>query len=396
MRGVGAYADDGGGCRRDREYHSPVRTNVTRKSFPFRLDRASASSFRRQLAEGVREAIRTGYYKSADVLPSLSQGVAELGVSDIVVRGAYRTLAAEGLVVPRKGIGSIVRPPKTPIWSGHVLCVMMDFDFNVSQCGIVGSLRDCLTANGYSFSQVLCLTARDGKQDLAGLETALCRPLDFAVLVAANDEIERRLSRSGIPFAVVGRRADDILPGCIGGIEVSKVRGLRRLVAKCCTRGIRRVEIVCCKRISPEADLLMAELTARGIDVAIGWVKDLWGVERVEAAERTGYEFVRRNLRKRLPRWPDLYYVSDDYVARGMLQAFAAFGVRVPEDMRFVCSACAGFHPVFGAKRVAVLESAPYRYGAEIARRVLGWLTDHRPFTSAPLEHTFVEGDTFP
>ena len=369
---------------------------MTRKPLPFRLDRASTDNFRRQLAEGVREAIRMGYYKSADILPSLSQAVAELGVSDIVVRGAYRALAAEGLVVPRKGVGCVVRPPKTPIWRGHVLCVMTDFDFNVSQCGIVGSLRDCLTANGYSFSQILCLTARDRKQNLAGLETALCRPFDFAVLVAANDEIERRLSRSDIPFAVVGRRADDLLPGCVGGIESSDARAFRKLVTKCCTRGVQRVEIVCCKRISPEADRLMAQLTARGIDVTIGWVRDLWGVERVESAERTGYEFVRRNLRKRSSRWPDLYYVSDDYVARGMLQALAAFGVRVPEDVRFVCSACAGFRPIFGAKSVAVLESAPYRRGAEVARRVLGWLTARRPFPSAPLERTFVEGDTFP
>ena len=114
----------------------------SRKPLPFKLDRASPNSFKRQLVEGLREAIRISYYRAGDSLPSLSQAVGELGVSDIVVRGAYRTLSAEGLVVSRKGLGSVVRPSRTPVWRGHVLCVTTDFDFSIVQCGIVEKLRE--------------------------------------------------------------------------------------------------------------------------------------------------------------------------------------------------------------------------------------------------------------
>ena len=121
---------------------------MTKKPLPFKLDRASSDSFRRQLVEGVREAIRAGYYKAGDVLPSLGETVAALKVSDIVVRGAYRTLAAEGLIVSRKGYGSVVHPPKTPIWRGRVLCVSTDFDFSLLQCATVERLRAHCLRNG--------------------------------------------------------------------------------------------------------------------------------------------------------------------------------------------------------------------------------------------------------
>lgn len=211
-------------------------------------------SYKSQLCTGLREAIRAGYYQLGDLLPSLGAAAAALGVSDIVVRGAYRTLSGEGLLVPRKGVGCFVRPPKKPIWRGHVLCVMTDYDFNVSQSGVIGSLRERLTENGYLFSQVLVLKERDGQLNLAELETALRRPLDFAVLVTPDAEVERILSAKGLPFAVIGRRTDEALPGCVGGVQDSCARALRTLADKCCTRGIRRVEIVCSQRLSAETE----------------------------------------------------------------------------------------------------------------------------------------------
>lgn len=140
----------------------------------------------------------------------------------------------------------------------------------------------------------------------------------------------------------------------------------------------------------------MALLEQRGINVTAGWVPNRFGVVRTEAAEQTGYAFVRRNLRRRHVAWPDLYYVGDDHVARGMLMAFAEQGVHVPEHVRLVCRTSAGFRPFFGRASVAAIEGSPYRRGAEIARRILDWLVARRPFPSSPIESVFVEGETFP
>ena len=368
---------------------------MTKKPFPFKLDRASSDSFRHQLVEGVREAIRAGYYRAGDVLPSLGEAVAALKVSDIVVRGAYRTLAAEGLIVSRKGYGSVVHPPKTPIWRGRVLCVATDFDFSLLQCATVERLRAHCLRNGYQFAQATARTNRRGKVDFGELDSALRRPVDFILLTQSKDEIERRLSQTGIPFAVVGRRAGDLPQGCVGRVPLSEEKAVGRFVAKCRRRKVRRVEIVCCERISPFADDLMRRLEGQDVTATIGWVPTVWGAERVETAERSGFDFVRRNLRKRKAVWPDLYYVCDDHVARGMLMAFATFGVRVPEEVRFVCNAMTGFCPIF-PKSVAAIVSKPYPNGDEIARRVLDWLTKRRPFPASPVESVFAEGETFP
>ena len=366
-----------------------------RKRLPFKLDRASSDCYKLQLVEGLREAIRIGYYKAGDMLPSLRQAASELGVSDIVVRGAYRTLSAEGLSVSRKGQGSVIHPPKTPIWRGHVLCLTTDFDFSLCQCGIVEKLRERLTRNGYLFSQVPVLTAKDGTVDFRGLERAILRPVDFIFLTKSQREIERRISASGIPFAVYGRDPVSLPEGCVGCVPTSSKKAISLFVARCCTRKIQRVEIVCCKKINAFAESLLRNLEDAGVEVTARWVRNLWGVERVEDAERSGYDFVRRNCSRKSYRWPDLYYVCDDHVAKGMLMAFAELGVCVPEEVRFTCSATAGFRPIFN-RNVSVILTAPYRVGEEVARRVLGWLSQRRPFPATPIELTFDVGETFP
>lgn len=368
---------------------------MTKKPLPFDLDKSSVDSFKHQLAKGLREAIRVGYYRPGDLLPSLGESAATLKVSDIVVRGAYRMLATEGLIVSRKGYGSVVHPPKTPIWRGLVLCVSTDFGFNLQETGIVERLRTHCVRHGYQFAQATVLINRRGKADFTELDTVLLQPVDFVLMARSDARIERRLSQTGIPFAVVGGRAGDLPRGCVGRVPVSEEKAIGRFVARCRTQKVRHVEIVCCQRICAFAKHLMELLERQGVKTTIGWVSDVWGVGRVDVAERSGFSFVRRNVRKRKAVWPDLYYVCDDHVAQGMLMAFATFGIRVPEQVMFVCNAIAGFRPMF-SKAVASVVISPYSDGDEIARRVLAWLTERRPFSATPVESVYVDGETFP
>ena len=146
---------------------------------PFSIDRAAHESLTNQLTTGFRESIRIGYYRAGDVLPSVNLIALKLGVSEIVVRGAFRRLIDEGLLSSRSKIGHTVRTPEKPLWKGHVLCVMTDHDINPQLCVIVESIRRALSMKGYLFSQVTVLTDVKGPVDFSALDVALTRPLDF-------------------------------------------------------------------------------------------------------------------------------------------------------------------------------------------------------------------------
>ncbi|MBR4893967.1 MAG: winged helix-turn-helix transcriptional regulator, partial [Kiritimatiellae bacterium] len=171
---------------------------------PFSIDRAAHESLTNQLTTGFRESIRIGYYRAGDVLPSVNLIALQLGVSEIVVRGAFRRLVDEGLLSSRRKIGHTVRTLEKPLWKGHVRCVMTDLDINPQLCVIVEGIRRALSMKGYLFSQVTVLTDVKGPLDFSALDVALSRPLDFAVTVFRNHDIEKRLSAAGIPFAVIG------------------------------------------------------------------------------------------------------------------------------------------------------------------------------------------------
>ena len=367
---------------------------MERAVLPFGLDRASKDSLKDQLVEGIREAVRMGFYRSGDLLPSLNRMAGELGVSEIVVRSAYRRLASEGLIVSRPRIGSVIHPPKTPIWRGHVLCVMKDFDFNPLQAGLVGQLREQLGRNGFLFSQATAMYSKSGKFDCTSLASAFKRPVDLVVVTQGGRDIEEWLSAGRIPFVVVGGDGD-LLPGCVARVCMSYGAAYRKFAAKCRKRGLSNIEIVEFGRPPHSADALSRALAASGLDATVRKVKCAWGPRRVEIAERTGFDFVERCLSRRSFRFPDIYFATDDHLARGMLAAFMAHGVDIPKDVRFACLACCGFRPLY-VKSLSTVECDPYERGEDVANRILAWLTEHRPISRAVVECRFVEGETFP
>src|SRR5437588_3585213 len=68
-----------------------------------------------QIADALRNKIRSGELAPGDALPSLSQLMAEFGVSNTVVRSAMQILRSEGLVVGQQGKGVYVREPGGPL-----------------------------------------------------------------------------------------------------------------------------------------------------------------------------------------------------------------------------------------------------------------------------------------
>jgi GntR family transcriptional regulator len=74
----------------------------------FRLDRRSGVTPYLQLVQQVRHAVRLGWLREGDQLPTAKEVVAALGINQNTVHKAYRELEHDGVVVSRPGVGTFV------------------------------------------------------------------------------------------------------------------------------------------------------------------------------------------------------------------------------------------------------------------------------------------------
>jgi GntR family transcriptional regulator len=75
----------------------------------FYLDQRSGVSPYMQLVQQVKHALRLGYLKEGDQLPTMRMVVSRLAINPNTVFKAYRELEYEGLVESRPGQGTFVR-----------------------------------------------------------------------------------------------------------------------------------------------------------------------------------------------------------------------------------------------------------------------------------------------
>jgi GntR family transcriptional regulator len=108
-----------------------------------------------QLADALRAEIQEGLRRPGSQLPTESEFQHDYGVSRTTIRAALATLAAEGLVVTRKGFGSYVRdrPPLRRISSthrhaSHRVSGKPEFDTEAIAQGQVPSRRMLMTGRG--------------------------------------------------------------------------------------------------------------------------------------------------------------------------------------------------------------------------------------------------------
>ena len=83
-------------------------TSSTAPELLVELDRTAAEPLHRQLADGLRNAIRTGRLAPHARMPSTRVLAADLGVSRRLVVDAYSQLVAEGFLLSRHGSGTRV------------------------------------------------------------------------------------------------------------------------------------------------------------------------------------------------------------------------------------------------------------------------------------------------
>lgn len=72
------------------------------------LDQTNPSPLYEQVARQMKQRILAGELTTGAPLPSIRQLAAQLVISVITIKRAYQELEAEGLIVTRPGVGSVV------------------------------------------------------------------------------------------------------------------------------------------------------------------------------------------------------------------------------------------------------------------------------------------------
>ena len=366
-----------------------MRNKTAYKKPPFELDRTRHGDLARQIADGLRTAIETGYYRPGDVLPPVRDLGEILGVSMGIAVQAVTMIREESLISPRPRVGSVVCSKDRPLWKGHIVIVVPPGQGNPFDNMVHAAVRDALTEAGYLVTPATVARVGQGNSfDFALLETVLRQQTDLVVQLHDKEPIAKWLSKCGVPFV---RFAEDCVspPGCVGVVRRDFARALPDFAAHCREAGVRSVLQV--------ADALSADATdilrRNGISVS---------TLRTPAALRNGKGFffatwAAETFAKRLAKgrgWlPDLLFFLNDHLANGALLALGAAGVSIPDDVRVVTWANRDYGPAY-FKPLTRMEMDNAAVGATLADCILKYFKTGK-FPSDPvIGPTYVRGET--
>ncbi|HEX4204721.1 MAG TPA: GntR family transcriptional regulator [Ktedonobacteraceae bacterium] len=82
--------------------------DTEKQTIEFYLDHRSGVSPYLQLVQQVKQALRLGFLKEGDQLPTMRMVVSRLAINPNTVFKAYRELEHEGLIESRPGLGTFV------------------------------------------------------------------------------------------------------------------------------------------------------------------------------------------------------------------------------------------------------------------------------------------------
>ena len=357
------------------------------KPIPFKLDRNNRVNLPEQLANGFRMAIRNGYYKQGERLPSFAEIVKELGVSIRAPRDAMKILIDENVVRSRPRIGCEVMARGEKVWKGRILgvmCAAYEGSYYISI--LVGAIRKAIIAAGYSFIPVTIDRQRNGKPDFSQLDAMMKEPVDFVIAVHPDDHIAKRIVRYGVPALA---HVDVQKAAGLDTVRLFNIRDMIEVAKKVRPSGIRKVLLAEYAEMPFVADVLVKH----GVEVERLKVKPKEGFGYLEDIKRKALIAMRERLagRKDLP---DLILFTDDFVAFGGLMALVELQIRVPQDVKVLTMANKGFAPVFPVSLAQVVID-PQANGAAIADAALARLEGRRSTLPLP-KPVFVPGDSLP
>lgn len=330
-----------------------------------------------------------------DRLPTREEIARHFNVSLRVPRMAYRRLRAEGVVITRTRLGCVIaRPIGSKRWRGVVLYVRHEVDIYSYTGSIVESeVRKQIESSGYLMLVVGIRQKAANSFDFSAVERCCDFDVALAIVTCTHSAVRRWFSRHHVPYVIFGGERG--VDGCVGTILAKDDRMAREaFVAQCTARGIGRVVQVCF--LYPGALNLKPMLEESGIACDIWKIHPIPGLPHLDGIVQSSAKAFLRRFEKEGRSWlPDLLLFTDDYVASGALAAFAARGVRAPEDVRLVTLVNEGCRIPY-ARRLSAFVHDPRKLALRILRPALAYLVSRKTPIRAPQYMTYEVGETFP
>ena len=166
--------------------------------------------------------------------------------------------------------------------------------------------------------------------------------------------------------------------------------------AHCREASVRNVSLVYCNHKYSMVAAVEEALSSAGMAVTDIRISADAGDSRLQNVACAGAKAARRIMCPAKGRVaPDLIFVADDFLAIGMLASAVRLGVRIPEDVRFVCMVNEGNRPYF-TKSLACLSFDAVACGRMVADILVEHLKLGRPIPSRAFQSTYQRGATFP
>lgn len=356
------------------------------------VDPNRPESLTAQVAQTLREMIRGGVLAVGASLPSRAALSRSFKVSECVVRAALRDLAADRLVAGKPRRGHVVLAVPREDRPRLVLDVSTE---NLGSFSSRISTVECARAIFKSGNRVLpVVLGADARETpyLSPLQEALRQRPDLVVVRVSSSRravVTGLLASCGCPYATLtlGNRARS--PGRFAGNLCHNVDdAISDMVAACVRMGVRsalQVDFGVDTYVRADPAFAHVGVFVERLSVPLSVnasLDDIAEAARVVTERRVAHGTL-----------PDVVYVSDDYLAQGVCEAFRRRGIACPRDTRLVVYANKG-SGLFPFGDLARIEFDPYEDGREIARCLLAWL---RTGTLGRYDnpHRFVTGRSF-
>ena len=368
---------------------------------PFQVDHKLRVDIETQVTDGIRQAILSGFYKPGDFLPKTVDLTRGLHVSIRATKAAYRTLKREGLISPRRRLGTVVVGPKADVFHGRVVIVNQNSNPFYSDAVTNEVLTRRLNAAGYVVVSVsaIPLGGRGGdpakdRFDVRQLNAALRQSTSLAVIMGTVPPLERAVAATGTPYFVTGKPhfATDMgkpgTPGCIGSASVGIGSALPDVLERLRERNVRSLVQIGIR----QTDLMDSKAlqdVCESYDEWTGWPKRL-KYSKQEDIVRASCEFFRERYRTKAD-LPDAFLFTDDYLARGALMALLAAGIRTGRDVLFITLANKGTRPLH-LDPIDFILCDPAHDADTIADALVAYLDNGVAPGTITLANTFVAG----
>ena len=361
---------------------------------PFGIEANDARSLTAQVADGIRSAIFSGFWKHGDTLPTRAELTRALGVSDNVVRAAMSRISAEGLVRTRPHVGSVVLRKSSARLNRRAMIIVSEgngaysdsvflsaIDRRLRRVGIVCEHGNVYGDIGYR------------SKDYAALEMDIGNRPDIVIAHGVwSNSTARKLDSYGVPYVLVGGASRfGRHKNCLARIPVDWSPAVEDFADDCARN---RVTSVCClgfggdEWLDPEP-----ALTSRGIFVEKRAFPKDYIFTDLESVQRAARAMLERRMEQ--GKLADVLFFLDDYIAFGALPLLLERGIRIPEDVRVVTQYNHGFGPVIG-KSLARIETDFRAYGDELGSAVVDWFLTGRFRNVGDFAPRYVRGETFP